>query len=130
MDTIRYRLRMLEDNQRSIAQSLQALVRLEQHHADTRSGLERAWKAIETDRARMQAIDDQIPEKLGERLDAIEDAMPTLKLTSRWVVMFTLGGFALAAALVWSAATEQRRLDYLPSDRRPHPTEPADSRPR
>lgn len=121
-----YRLRMLEQSQRDIAQSLQALVRLEQHHSDTRAGLDRAWKAIDACRERIQTVDDQIPERLDDRLAAIEKDLPTLKLTSGWVVTFTLGGFALAALLVWNLATERHEYNYPAlMDRRQSDTKPA-----
>lgn len=113
-----YRLDRLEESQHSIAQSLQALVRLEQHHSDTRQGLERAWKELTSVRERVQSVDDQIPENLGARLKTIEDAMPTLKLTSGWVVSFTLGVFALAGLLVWNFVTDRHEHPQMTNERR------------
>lgn len=120
---LRYRLQAVEKSLGDIAVSMQALVRLEQHHSDTRDGLARAWRAIEESKAQLRQLDDQIPDKLADRLGKIEEDMPTLKLTSRWVVTFTLAGFAAAAALVWGMATD-RHHDYLPPDRRSMQAEP------
>jgi DNA repair exonuclease SbcCD ATPase subunit len=102
------RVDRLERSQESIARSLEALVRLEQHHADTRSGLERAWQAIETDRERMGEIEDRIPKNLDDRLQAIEREMPSLKETSRWVKLGVLAVVGMAGTLVWSTITEQK----------------------
>lgn len=106
-----HRVERLERSHESIAKSLEALVRLEQHHADTRSGLERAWKAIEIDRARMDDIEDSIPEKLTERLREIELAMPGLRETSRWVKMGVIATVGAAASLVWMVATGSVRAN-------------------
>lgn len=100
-----HRVDRLEQAHVSIAESLKALVRLEQHHADTRSGLDRAWKAIEVDRERMGEIEDRIPKDLDDRLTKIELAMPGLQETSRWVKTGVIATVAAALALVWSVAT-------------------------
>jgi hypothetical protein len=105
---LHHRVDHLERSHQSIAKSLEALVRLEQHHADTRSGLERAWKAIETYRERMGEIEDRIPKKLDDRLQAIEREMPSLKETSRWVKLGVLAVVSMAGTLVWSTITEQK----------------------
>lgn len=113
-----HRLKVLEDSHHDIAESLKALVRLEQHHADTRLTLERALQEQAATRERIQALADQIPDRLDERLVSIEREMPTLKLTSGWVVSFTLGGFALMALLVWSATNDRHDHATIPPDRR------------
>lgn len=115
---LHHRVDRLERSQESIAKSLEALVRLEQHHADTRSGLERAWKAIETDRVRMGDIEDSIPKDLADRLLAIELAMPGLKETSRWVKTGVIATVAAALALVWNAATGF--MDARAAEKPPH----------
>lgn len=113
-DVLHHRIGVLERAHESIARSLESLVRLEQHHADTRDGLARAWTAIETDRKRMDAIEDSIPEKLEERLYQIELAMPGLKETSRWVKTGVIATVAAAAALVWSVATRDAHATPAP----------------
>lgn len=102
-----HRIGQLEAAHQSIAKSLEALVRLEQHHADTRSGLDRAWRAIEQDRARMDEIEDRIPKALADRLQAIEIDMPGLKETSRWVKAGVIATVCAAFALVWTVVTGQ-----------------------
>lgn len=103
-----HRLDRLERANESIAESLKALVRLEQHHTDTRDGLSRAWKQIETNRERIDEVEDQIPDKLDDRLHAIEQEMPALKMTSRWVIGGTLAIVAAAGTLIWDTVTEHR----------------------
>lgn len=105
---LHHRVDRLERSHESIAKSLEALVRLEQHHADTRSGLDRAWKAIENDRERMDEIEDRIPKNLDDRLQAIEREMPSLKETSRWVKLGVLAVVGMAGTLVWSTITEHK----------------------
>lgn len=56
---------------KSIDISLQTLARIEQHHQDTRDGLERAFGEIADHETRMRVI---------------ETEMPTMKLVRGWVV--------------------------------------------
>jgi len=71
------RINALEDNMlevkqaiRSIADSLEKLTALEVRHAETRSGLERAFSSIGDHEKRMRKM---------------EENMPILKMTSGWV---------------------------------------------
>lgn len=82
---IEHRLNKVEEAVLGINASMQALVRLEERHVETREALARAFKAIE---------------KTDDRVKAIEGEMPTLKLTRGWVIAFTLGGFSLLALAV------------------------------
>lgn len=66
---------------KSIAESLRTLALLEMHHVETRDGLHRAFTEIE---------------KIERRIRDIEINMPTLKLTSGWVIA---GLLAAAGAL-------------------------------
>lgn len=63
-----------------IAESLRTLASLEAHHAETRSGLERAFSRIE-----------DIDEKLG----VIAVDLPVLKLTSGWIMRGMVGAVAI-----------------------------------
>ena len=102
VETLNHRVTELERCQASIADSLKALVRLEQHHADTRDALNRAFNAIKAQgerieqlgddlRTSIKAVDDQVPERLGERLANLEGKAPLWNLTSGWVIAFTIG---------------------------------------
>jgi len=80
------RLTRLEDSMAEIKnavmginQSLQALTRLEERHAETRQSLERAFTAIE---------------KTNKRVSAIEGELPTLKL-ARTAMFSTIGLIAV-----------------------------------
>lgn len=61
---------------KSIDQSMQAMVRLEAHHAETRDSVARAFKAIE----------DQ-----GARLRKLEEEAPKMRLVAGWVVTWVVG---------------------------------------
>lgn len=77
-EVLEYRINTLEGSVTEIKQavksidaSLQILARLEQRHAETRDGLERAFKEIEDHETRVRII---------------EGEMPTIKLTRGWLV--------------------------------------------
>lgn len=111
-DATSYRIGLLEKSQNDIAESLKALVRLEQHHADTREGLARAWKQIEAIRDRIGDVEDKIPDKLEDRLLAIEKDMPGLKEAARWLKMGVIAVVGAALTFVWSEVTQHR--DHAP----------------
>ena len=73
---------------KSIDESLKALVRLEVHHEETRDGLHRAFSEIE---------------KIEERLSSIEVKMPTLQLTSGWVISALIIAAGATGAAVMKA---------------------------
>ncbi len=131
-DVTHYRLQAMENAvmelrtaHKSIAESLQQLVLLERAHAETRDAITRAWKQIELNAESIRAVDDQIPERLAERLRAVESDLPMLRKTSGWVTTALLAAAAATGVLVWKTATEPHRHDYEPAvDPRPVPTEP------
>lgn len=86
-DVLEYRIASLElavneirQAVKSIDASLQVLARLEVHHADTRDTLARAFSDIGDHETRMRLI---------------EEDMPTVKLTSRWVTAGVIGIVAM-----------------------------------
>jgi multidrug resistance efflux pump len=120
MDTIRHRLSTLEATLQSVAASLSALVRLEQHHADTRAALDRAFKAIQAQAERLEAahtalgqriaqVDEQVPDRLAERLERIEGRVPLWNLTTGWVLAFTVGAACLVFAAVGAMVMDRPR---------------------
>lgn len=72
------RIRAVEGAVEKIADSMQQLVRLEERHAETRLGLDRAFVAIER---RKEEHD-----RLGERVAKIERDMPGLMESRKWMV--------------------------------------------
>lgn len=120
METVRHRLATLEATLQSVAASLSALVRLEQHHADTREALDRAFKAIARQGERQDAqhaalgqriteVDEQVPDRLAERLEKLEHRVPLWNLTTGWVLAFTLGAACLVFAAVGAMVMDRPR---------------------
>lgn len=87
----------MKDALKSIAESLHTLARLQAHYAETRDGLQRAFAEIEKNRE----ISEEKVEKLGDRVREVEINLPTLKLTSGWVISgIIFAAVAVGAALV------------------------------
>lgn len=61
---------------KSIDSSLQTLARIEQHHQDTRDGLERAFSEIEDHETRIRVV---------------EGEMPTVKMARGWAISGVIG---------------------------------------
>lgn len=135
-DVTLYRLQAIETAvmelrtaHKSIAESLQQLVLLERAHAETRDAIARAWRQIELNAESIRAVDDQIPDRLSDRLHAVERDLPMLRKTSGWVSTLLLAAAAATGMLVWKTATEPHRHDYDPATNpRPVPTEPSSDR--
>lgn len=87
----------IRDTLKSIAESLHTLTRLQAHHAETRDGLQRAFAEIEKNR---ETSEEKL-EKLGDRVRGVEINLPTLNLTSGWVISgIIFAAVAVGAALV------------------------------
>ncbi len=83
-------LNRIEDTHDRIADSLERLVRLETMHAETRQGLDRAFKHT-----------DKVAEEVNTRLKAIEDKQPVTSLVVYTVGITVLGALAtMGAALI------------------------------
>jgi len=76
----------LRESQQSISNSLERLVRLEEHHIETREALNRAFSAIEKMATTMHEVKLQIPANLEPRLREVEMQMPGLLELRRWLV--------------------------------------------
>lgn len=101
-DDIEKRLSLMENSMqqvtealRDVAQNMRDLVRLETSHAETRAALGRAFDSIEKIAEQGQDKHD----KMDARLRLIEEALPELKTTSKWVKWGILG----IIASVWAA---------------------------
>lgn len=70
---------------KSIDQSLQTLARLEERHAETRDGLERAFGEIKDHE---------------DRIRSVESDMPTMRLIRNWIVSGVLGTLGLVGVAV------------------------------
>lgn len=92
----------LRASNKSIAESLQKIARLEERHAETREALNRAFRAIETQSVELRGALQRQGEDLDKRLAAVEQQMPKLNLVAGWVVALLLTCAAAAGGLVWS----------------------------
>ena len=81
-EVTQFRLKAMEETLKEISAALTTLTRLEHQHIETRSAMERAFKAID---------------RLGDRLTSVETEMPTLKLTRNWVISGVVGIWGLLA---------------------------------
>lgn len=80
-DTLtQYRLKMIEDTLKQIAENLERLAALEQKHLETRDAVGRAFASIE---------------KVDLRVRHVELELPTLKLIRTWVIGGVLGSISL-----------------------------------
>ena len=77
---INYRLHVIENAIKAMADGINKLANLEQRHTETRESLERAFKTLE---------------KHDTRIRAVEQEMPTMKLTRGWIVAGVVGVFAM-----------------------------------
>lgn len=80
-----YRLTMIEDTLKQIADNLERLAALEQKHLETRDAVGRAFDAIE---------------KVDHRVRHVELEMPTLKLVRAWVIAGVLGTLSLLGVTI------------------------------
>lgn len=92
----------------SIDESLKILARLEVHHEQTRSSLERAFDGLDACSARIRSLEDSCVRaadckercvRIDDKVKRIEIEMPTIKLIRGWV----LTGVVAVVALVGTA---------------------------
>lgn len=114
----------MRSEQREMREDLKLIRVVEVEHAHTSKALGRAFDSIEELKGDIKRIDAEIPERLGERLMAIEKSQPQHQFTSGLVMKAVLGAIALVAAGIWGAAV-QRHLAPPP----PTPISPAQSVP-
>lgn len=131
---LQYRLQLVENAvmelrtaHKSIAESLQQLVRLEERHAETQEGLRRAWKRIEEQAVFLRDLDGQIPAKLVDRLQAIEQDMPMMRRTSGWVLAMLVACAAAAGWFVWKRVTDPVIVPAMERRPSPHASRPVDN---
>ena len=86
LNTLDLRVGRLEDDSRSIAESLRVLVRLEEHHEQTRAALLEGKKTMTEHDGRIRSL---------------EVAQPLLELTSYWVRAGVLGILTLVGMAAW-----------------------------
>jgi hypothetical protein len=90
VELTQYRLKMIEDTLKSIAENLERLAALEQKHSETRDALNRAFSNLE---------------KVNERVRHIELEMPTLKLVKGWVIAGVMGIVSMLAITLFKLFT-------------------------
>ena len=81
-----YRLGLIEKTMASISESLKQLAALEQKHAETRESISRAFNEIAEHNVRIREV---------------ELALPTIKMTSKWVIAGVLAIFGIFALQVF-----------------------------
>lgn len=92
------RLGRVENAMQDIAQSLQALTRLEVYHKETKESINRAFIDI-----RQNRLDyEKSCEDVNKRLRIIETQLPILTMTSRWVIAGTIA--IISAVFIASGA--------------------------
>lgn len=91
------KIEIVMQTQASVAESLQKLVVLETHHAQTREQMERAFNALS---------------RHNDRITKLEVKQPTLDLTARAVGMFVIAAVAAVIALVWNYAISQNHVTH------------------
>lgn len=85
-----YRLAMIEDTLKAIAENLERLAALEQKHLETREALGRAFDAIKANETRVRSI---------------ELELPTLKLIRGWVIAGVIGCASLLGMALFKLLT-------------------------
>lgn len=77
---INYRLQVIENAIKTMADGINKLASLELRHAETRESLERAFQMLK---------------KQDTRIRAVENEMPTMKMTRGWIISGVVGVFSL-----------------------------------
>lgn len=98
----------MRDEQREIREELKSIRVVEVEHAHTSKELGRAFDSISKIEVDIKRIDGEIPERLAERLLAIEAHQPHHQLTSSLVMKAVFGLIALGAAGIWGAAIQRQ----------------------
>lgn len=112
---------------RSVDESLKSLVRLEAHHAETREGMNRAFKSIKVLDLQAKETDKLVAEH-GRRLaDTEEDVaahsaslalihaeLPKLRQSAGWVNKAVLGAAVMVGAVFGGVAVERIRAWFAP----------------
>lgn len=121
---------------RSVDESLKSLVRLEAHHAETREGMNRAFKSIkvldlyakETDKAvaaharRLKVAEDGVAANAAA-IAMIQGELPKLRQSSAWVYKAVLACAILVGGAFGGAVVERARAWFAPAPPQPPPIE-------
>jgi len=113
---------------RSVDESLKSLVRLEAHHAETREGMNRAFKSIkvldlhakETDKAvadharRLSDTEEDVAARAAT-LALIQGELPKLRQSAGWVNKAVLGAAVLVGGMFGTVAVDRIRGWFAPA---------------
>ena len=102
----------MREEQRKMREDLSLIRIIETDHAHTSKALGRAFDDIKILTKRIEDIDNQVPERLGERLLAIEAHQPTQKLVSSVVLKALVGIAFVVGAFIWGRAIERQAPQY------------------
>lgn len=121
---------------RSVDESLKSLVRLEAHHAETRDGMNRCFKAIKAldmraDEVEKLAADHSRRLKVAEdgvagnaaAIAMIQGELPKLRQSSAWVYKAVLACAILMGGAFGGAVVERARAWFAPAPPQPPPIE-------
>lgn len=110
----------MRDEQRKMAEELKLIRVIELDHAHTSKALRRAFESISKIEADIKRIDNEIPERLGDRLLAIEAQQPDQKLASSVVIKALIGIAFVVGAFIWGAAVERHSAPAYPAAQYPN----------
>ena len=124
MQTVATTVDEMREEQRKMREDLSLIRIIEADHAHTSKALGRAFESIDEIKGDIKRIDNEIPERLADRLLAIEAHQPTQKLVSSVVIKALVGITFVVGAFIWGRAIERQAPQY------PVPTVPHQSSPR
>lgn len=84
----------------SIGTALQGLVRIEERQVHANSQLSELSSDLRDHELRLRNTEASIPKRLGQRLEAIETALPGLVEMRRWVITGVLAGLGMIGIAV------------------------------
>ena len=101
-DIHEHRFERIEGKLDDIGQSLVILARIDERHVNIADNLVKVIDTQGLHANRLAAIERSIPNKLDERLGAIETSMPGLKETRGWVMGGIIAGVGMIGAAVFA----------------------------
>jgi len=84
----------------SLIEAMQSLVRIEERQLSTGDRLAQGAQTFQDHEARLRHVEQEIPRKLEERLTGMENQMPGLVESRKWVVSGVLAGVSMIGVAV------------------------------
>ncbi|MGL6289257.1 MAG: hypothetical protein ACRC2H_01055 [Silanimonas sp.] len=132
MQAVADNVEQMREEQREIRAEINVIRRVDVEHAHTAKALGRAFDEIKRIDQIIAALDAQIPERLLERLLAIETHQPNQKLSSTVVLRGVAAVLTLLLAFFFGKTVDSNPASVIHSQQpsQPSPTSPATSSPR